>query len=254
MIWLISPCEYGIRMQTESSVMWHVHTLDPLIQSEPCLKATALLCTVADHVHPFVTTTNHLHLMATSSRRRLHITKLISSQSGFLNMKMRSLNSKGPHNHQISNLQISNRVKRQQTCSKCVILSHQRTPTTPQRNATSILLNLHYCAEGKRCSNQTLVRCTNTHIHRDLEACSCFTCFHLIAFFDTRLFQATPNTSNLVLSSCSKKTVIQSAKMTVCYESNKCWYLLDDSALWQPKLYQDTLKLLFLPDILYKTQ
>ncbi len=61
------------------------HTLGPLVPI-----ATAYLSIVADHVHPFMTTVYHL-LMITSSRIMHHVTKLKSSQTGFLNMTMSSL-------------------------------------------------------------------------------------------------------------------------------------------------------------------
>ncbi len=77
------------------------HTLGPLVPIEHCLNATAYLSIVTDHVHPFMTTVYHL-LMATSSRIMHRVTKLKSSQTGFLNMTMSSLYSNGLHSHQIS--------------------------------------------------------------------------------------------------------------------------------------------------------
>ncbi len=77
------------------------HTLGPLVPIEHHLKCTAYPSIVADHVHPFMTTVYHL-LMATSSRIMHHVTKLKSSQTGFLNMTMSSLYSNGLHSHQIS--------------------------------------------------------------------------------------------------------------------------------------------------------
>ncbi len=59
------------------------HTLGPLVPIEHRLNATAYLSIVADHVHPFMTTV--YLLMATSSRIMHHVTKLKSSQTGFLN-------------------------------------------------------------------------------------------------------------------------------------------------------------------------
>ncbi len=44
------------------------HTLDPLLQIEHCLNATAYLSIVADHVHPFMATVYSHLLMVTSSR------------------------------------------------------------------------------------------------------------------------------------------------------------------------------------------
>ncbi len=66
------------------------HTLGPLLPIEHRLNTTAYLSIVADRVHPFMTTVYHL-LMATSSRIMHHVTKLKSSQTGFLNMTMSSL-------------------------------------------------------------------------------------------------------------------------------------------------------------------
>ncbi len=57
----------------------------PLVPIEHRLNTTAYLSIVADHVHPFLTTVTHL-LMATSSRIMHRVTKLKSSQTGFLNM------------------------------------------------------------------------------------------------------------------------------------------------------------------------
>ncbi len=51
--------------------------------------------------HPLWLQCIHL-LMATSSRIMHHVTKLKSSQTGFLNMTMSSLYSNGLHSHQIS--------------------------------------------------------------------------------------------------------------------------------------------------------
>ncbi len=70
------------------------HTLGPLVPIEHCLNATAYLSIVADHVYPFMTKVYHL-LMTTSSRIMLHVTKLKSSQTGFLNMTMSSFYSRG---------------------------------------------------------------------------------------------------------------------------------------------------------------
>ncbi len=85
-------------------MVWRIfswHTLGPLVPIEHRLNVTAYLSIVADHVHPFMTTVHHL-LMATSSRIMYHVTKLKSSQTGFLNMTMSSLYSNGLHSHQIS--------------------------------------------------------------------------------------------------------------------------------------------------------
>ncbi len=77
------------------------HTLGPLIPIEHRLNTTDYLSIVSDHVHPFMTTVYHL-LMTTSSRIMQHVTKLKSSQNGFLNMTMSSLYSNDLHSHQIS--------------------------------------------------------------------------------------------------------------------------------------------------------
>ncbi len=77
------------------------HTLGPLIPIEHSLNTSAYLSIVADHVHPFMTTVYHL-LIATSSRIMHHVTKLKSSQTGFLHMTMSSLYSNTLHSHQIS--------------------------------------------------------------------------------------------------------------------------------------------------------
>ncbi len=77
------------------------HTLGLLVPIEHRLNATADLSIVADHVHPFMTTV-YTSSDATSSRIMHHVTKLKSSQTGFLNMTMCPLYSNGLHSHQIS--------------------------------------------------------------------------------------------------------------------------------------------------------
>ncbi len=77
------------------------HTLSPLVPIEHRLNATVYLSIVADHVHPFMTTV-HSSSYTTSSRIMHHVTKLKSSQTGFLNMTMSSLYSNSLHSHQIS--------------------------------------------------------------------------------------------------------------------------------------------------------
>ncbi len=85
-------------------MVWRIfslYTLGPLFPIEYCLNATSYLSIVADHVHPFMAT------MYTSSDGYFstimhHVTKLKSSQTGFLNMTMSSLYSNGLHNNQIS--------------------------------------------------------------------------------------------------------------------------------------------------------
>ncbi len=67
------------------------HTLGPLVPIEHCLNATAYLSIVADHVHPFMTTV----YPSSDGYRMHHVTKLKSSQTGFLNMTMSSLYSNG---------------------------------------------------------------------------------------------------------------------------------------------------------------
>ncbi len=71
------------------------HTLGPLVPIEHRLNATAYLSIVADHVHPFMTTVYPHLLMVTSGRIMHHVTKLKSSQTGFLKMTMSSLYSNG---------------------------------------------------------------------------------------------------------------------------------------------------------------
>ncbi len=85
-------------------MVWGVfywHTLGPLVPIEHCLNTTVYLSIVADHVHLFMTTV-YPSSDATSSRIMHHVTKLKSSQTGFLNMTMSSLYSNGLHSHQIS--------------------------------------------------------------------------------------------------------------------------------------------------------
>ncbi len=80
--------------------MFSWHTLGPLVPIEHCLNATAYLSIIADHVYPFMTTV-YPYSDGYSSRIMHHITKLNSSQTGFLNMTMSSLYSNGLHINQI---------------------------------------------------------------------------------------------------------------------------------------------------------
>ncbi len=101
----MDPSCLASTVQAAGGVMaWGIfswHTLGPLVPIDHRLNATAYLNIVADHVHPFMTTVYHL-LMAISSRIMHHVTKLKSSLTGFLNMKMSSLYSNGLHSPQIS--------------------------------------------------------------------------------------------------------------------------------------------------------
>ncbi len=79
-------------------IVWGIfswHTLGLLVPIEHRLNASAYLSIVADHVHPFRTTV-YPSSDATSSRIMHHVTKLKSSQTGFLNMTMSSLYSNCP--------------------------------------------------------------------------------------------------------------------------------------------------------------
>ncbi len=98
---LVSMVQAGV---SGVMVWWGIfswHSLGPLGPIEHRLNTTAYLSIVADHVHPFMTTV-HPSSDATSSRIMHHVTKLKSSQTGFLNMTMSSLYSNGLHSHQIS--------------------------------------------------------------------------------------------------------------------------------------------------------
>ncbi len=77
------------------------HTLGPLVPIEHRLNTTAYLSIVADHVHPFMTTV-YPSSDGYFQQHNAHVTKLKSSQTGFLNMTMSSLYSNGLHIHQIS--------------------------------------------------------------------------------------------------------------------------------------------------------
>ncbi len=93
-----------VRAGGDGVMVWGIfswHTLGPLVPIEHCLNATAYLSIVADHVIPLWLQCTHL-LMATSSRIMHRVTKLKSSQTGFLNMTMSSLYSNVLHSHQIS--------------------------------------------------------------------------------------------------------------------------------------------------------
>ncbi len=138
--------------------MWGIyswHTLGPLIPIEHRLNATAYLSIVAEHVHPFMTTVypssdGYFRIMH-------HVTKLKSSQTGFLNVTMSSLYSNGLHSHQISiqystfgmwwNGRFTSWMCSRQICSNCVMLSCQYGPKS-LRNVSNALLNL--CNEELR--------------------------------------------------------------------------------------------------------
>ncbi len=72
-------------------MVWGIFSFGPLVPIEHRLNTTASLSIVAEYL-----------LMATSSRIMHHVTKLKSSQTGFLNMTMSLLYSKGLHSHQIA--------------------------------------------------------------------------------------------------------------------------------------------------------
>ncbi len=90
-------------------------------------------------------------LMATSSSIMHHVTKLKSSQTGFLNMTRSSLYSNGLHIHQISiqkstigmlwNGRFASWMCSRQICSNCVMLSCQYGANS-LRNVSNTLLNL----------------------------------------------------------------------------------------------------------------
>ncbi len=126
------------------------HTLGPLVPIEHHLNATAYRSIVADHVHPFMTTV-YPSSDATSSRIMHHVTKLKSSQTGFLNMTMSSLYSNGLHSLQISiqqstfgmwwNGRVASWMCSRQICNNCVMLSCQYGPKS-LKNVSNTLLNL----------------------------------------------------------------------------------------------------------------
>ncbi len=75
------------------------HSLGALVPIEHHLNGTAYLSIVADHDHPFMTT---VYSSSDVYFQQDNVTKLKSSQTGFLNMRMSSLYSNGLHSHQIS--------------------------------------------------------------------------------------------------------------------------------------------------------
>ncbi len=96
-------CLVSMVQATGGGVMvWGIfswYTLGPLVPIEHRLNATAYLSIVADHVHPFMTT---VYPSSDGYFQQDNVTKLKSSQTGFLNMTMSSLYSNGLHSHQIS--------------------------------------------------------------------------------------------------------------------------------------------------------
>ncbi len=82
---LVSMVQAGGGVMVWGIFSWH--TLVPLVSIEHRLNATVYLSIVADHVHPFMTTSSD----ATSSRIMHHVTQLKSSQTVFLNITLSSL-------------------------------------------------------------------------------------------------------------------------------------------------------------------
>ncbi len=131
------------------------HTSGPLVPIEHRLNLATweLFLTMCIPLWPQCT---HL-LLVTSSSITHHVTKLRSSQIGFLNMKMSLLYSNGLHTHQTLiqkstfgmwwNGRFATWMCSQQTCSTCMMLSCQYGPKS-LRNVSSTLLNL--CHEELR--------------------------------------------------------------------------------------------------------
>ncbi len=99
------PCLVSTVQTGGGGVMdWEIfswHTLGSLVPIDHCLNATVYLSIVADHVlslYDYSVPSSD----ATSSRIMQHVSKLKSSQTGFLNMTMSSLYSNDLHSHQIS--------------------------------------------------------------------------------------------------------------------------------------------------------
>ncbi len=95
--WIILPCLNG------SGWCWWCNGvggifLAQLVPIGHRLNTTVYLSIVADHIHPFMTTVNHLLMYFQQD----NAPKLKSSQTGFLNMTMSSLYSNHLHSHQIS--------------------------------------------------------------------------------------------------------------------------------------------------------
>ncbi len=80
---LVSTVQAGGGVMVWGIFSWH--TLGPLVPIGHHLNATAYLSIVADHVHPFMTTvypSSDVYFQQDNA----HVTKLKSSQTGFLNM------------------------------------------------------------------------------------------------------------------------------------------------------------------------
>ncbi len=130
---LVSTVQAGGGVMVWGIFSWH--TLGPLVPIEHHLNATAYLSIVADHVHPFMTT---VYPSSDVYFQQDNVTKLKSSQTGFLNMTMSSLYSNGLHSHQISiqlntfgmwwNGRIASWMCSRQICSNCMMLSCQYGP------------------------------------------------------------------------------------------------------------------------------
>ncbi len=93
---LVSMVQAGGSVMVWGIFSWH--TLGPLVPIEHRLNATVYLSWPCPSLYDYSVPSSD----ATSSRIMYHVTKLKSSQTGFLNMTMSSLYSNGLHSHQIS--------------------------------------------------------------------------------------------------------------------------------------------------------
>ncbi len=102
--WIHPALSQQFRLVVVVLIVWGIfswRTLGPWVPIEHRWNTTAYLSIVTDHVHPFMTTV-YPSSDATSSRIMHRVTKIKSSQTGFLNMTMSSLYSNGLHSHEIS--------------------------------------------------------------------------------------------------------------------------------------------------------
>ncbi len=95
---LVSTVQAGGGVMTWGIYYWHI--FGPLSTNWASFKQPTWVLLLTLSI-PLCQQCTHL-LMTTSSRIMHHVTKLKSSQTGFLNMTMSSLYSNGLHSHQIS--------------------------------------------------------------------------------------------------------------------------------------------------------